>query len=213
MGCFAALAFLLFCGGGRERFAMPMGEAHQALSEIDSLMWRQPDSAFQRLQEFASSPLADSLDEFDRHYCQLLLSELLFKNYHKQDNRLTLLQAVYYFDTLCVRHVGNKRTVLTNPLVILDARAHYMKGVGYYECDSVVEACGEYLNALEIMEDRFGEKELIGKNAKFMAYTNNRLMEIFSAQYMMVPAIACGNQALKYCIITPTSCRETLQGT
>ena len=47
------------------------------LAEIDSLMWRQPDSAFAMLQEFASSAAADSLDEFNGHYCQMLVSELL----------------------------------------------------------------------------------------------------------------------------------------
>ena len=50
------------------------------LSAIDSLMWRQPDSALAVLQQFAASPKADSLDEYNGHYCQLLISELLYKN-------------------------------------------------------------------------------------------------------------------------------------
>ena len=45
------------------------------LAAIDSLMWRQPDSALAVLQQFAASPKADSLDEFNGHYCQLLISE------------------------------------------------------------------------------------------------------------------------------------------
>ena len=63
------------------------GVASRTLENIDSLMWRQPDSAFAMLQEFASSAAADSLDEFDGHYCQVLISELLFKNYYAQSNR------------------------------------------------------------------------------------------------------------------------------
>ena len=50
-----------------------------ALVEVDSLMWSRPDSAFALLLEFADSPEADSLDAFNRHYCQLLVSELLYK--------------------------------------------------------------------------------------------------------------------------------------
>ena len=64
------------------------------LAEIDSLMWRQPDSAFAMLQEFASSAAADSLDEFNGHYCQMLITELLYKNDYKQSNREELLEAV-----------------------------------------------------------------------------------------------------------------------
>ena len=50
------------------------------LAAIDSLMWLQPDSALAVLQQFAASPKADSLDEYNGHYCQLLISELLYKN-------------------------------------------------------------------------------------------------------------------------------------
>ncbi len=104
------------------------------LAEIDSLMWQQPDSAFAMLQEFASSAAADSLDEFNGHYCQLLISELLYKNYYRQSNRKDLLKAVGYFDSI---DDG-----------FLAARAHYINGVGYAEKDSAVEACGEYLFAV-----------------------------------------------------------------
>ena len=45
------------------------------LAAIDSLMWRQPDSALAMLQQFAASPKADSLDELNGHYCQLLTAK------------------------------------------------------------------------------------------------------------------------------------------
>ena len=110
--------------------------SQDALVEIDSLMWQQPDSAFAMLQEFASSAAADSLDEFNGHYCQVLIAELLFKNDYGQSNREEVLKAVRYFDSI---DDG-----------FLAARAHYMNGVGLYERDSVVAACGEYLKALEV---------------------------------------------------------------
>lgn len=52
--------------------------ASPSLSAIDSLMWRQPDSALKVMISFTESGKADSLDEFDGHYCQLLISELLY---------------------------------------------------------------------------------------------------------------------------------------
>ena len=171
------------------------------LSAIDSLMWRQPDSALAVLQHFAGSPQADNLDKLNGHYCQLLISELLYKNDYGQSNRPALQQAVRYFDSLslCIGVVRNVSTIS-----FLDARAHYINGVGYYERDSVVEACKEYLKALEVMEGHFEKDELTEHRARFMAYTYNRLMELFSAQFMMDPAIACGEKALAYCQKEPS---------
>lgn len=154
------------------------------LSAIDSLMWRQPDSAFSLLLAFAESPEADSLDEFNGHYCQLLVSELLYKNDYEQTNREDLLKAVAYFDT-----VDN---------AFLAARAHYIKGVGYYERDSVVEACEEYLKALELMEERYSEKKLVGHKAKLMALTNTHLCGLFSDQYLHEQAIYFGKQSMPH---------------
>ena len=167
------------------------GTASRMLENIDSLMWRQPDSAFAMLQEFALSATSDSLDEFNGHYCQLLVSELLFKNYYAQSNRKDLKKAVDYFDSI---DDG-----------FLAARAHYMNGVGFYERDSLIEACGEYLNALRMMERHFAEKDLVGHKARFMALTFNRLGDLFSAQFMQEPAIYCYKQALAYNRIAPTS--------
>ena len=102
-----------------------------------------------------------------------------------------------------VRRASSKNATQTN--VFLDARAHYMNGVGYYEHDSLVEACIEYLCALRTMEKHFAENEIVDKKARFMALTYNRLVEIFSAQFMQEPAIYCGMQAWAYNRIAPTS--------
>ena len=123
------------------------------LSAIDSLMWQQPEV----MLEFSASSEADSLSEFEGHYCQVLVAELLFKNDYAQSNRTEVLKAVGYFDSIVD--------------AFLAARAHYIKGVGYYERDSLIEACTEYLNTLRIMENHFAENELVGKKARFMALT------------------------------------------
>ena len=166
-------------------------EPFPKLSAIDSLMWQQPDSALAVMLEFSASSEADSLSEFEGHYCQVLIAELLFKNDYAQSNRTEVLKAVDYFDS-----IDN---------AFLAARAHYSKGVGYYERDSLIEACTEYLNTLRIMESHFGENELVGKKARFMALTYNRLLDLFKSQLMPEPAIYCARQSLIYTQIAPTS--------
>lgn len=154
------------------------------LAAVDSLLWTQPDSALTRLIS-----CYDTVD--DRHFANLLLAELLYKNYYEQTNRTELLKAVAYYDSVSCP--------------FLAARAHYINGVGYYERDSVVSACKEYLQALEIMEEHFAETELVGEKAQFMALTYNRLGDLFSGQFMMESAIECYESALFYCEIEPTS--------
>ena len=214
------LVLLLFPYCGRQGARQIEGHgssAHVALAGIDSLMWRQADSAFAVLQEFVVSPEAEELDIFDGHYCQLLVSELLYKNDCEQTNRAELQQAVAYFDSLTFtindtphafgRHCGldPQSPDLCDDIVFLDARAHYINGVGYYQNGSVIKACAEYLKALETMEEHFEEKELVGKKAQFMAYIYSRLGEMFSEQLLAEPAIACFKQALFYCRREPTS--------
>ena len=164
------------------------------LASIDSLLWTQPDSAFVQLQAFAESREVDSLNDFNRHYFHLLLSELLYKNYCEQSNRSELLKAVDYFDSIVVGS-GNR---VHRDLVFLDARAHYIDGVGYYEMDSVVPACEQYLKAVEMMEDRFSEEELVGEKAQFMALAYTHLNIVFSDQYLHEQAIHYGKQSLCY---------------
>ncbi len=181
------------------------------LSSIDSLMWQRPDSALAVLIDYLDNngrdaPWHVSTDEtFDNHYAHLLLAELLYKNDCAQTNRAELQQAVAYFDSLCCCKDVPWRLSTDPTIVFLDARSHYINGVGYYENDSAVEACKEYIKALEIMDERFGEKELVGKKAKFMAYTNNRLGDLFSEQFMMEPAIACYKNTYEYSLVSPVS--------
>ena len=203
IGIMLVLLLLPYCGRRDARLMEGNGSsAHAALAEIDSLMWRRADSAFVLLQEFVVSPEVEELDTFDGHYCQVLISELLYKNDCEQTNREDLLFAVDYFDSLSADMHG---VSLQERNVFLDARAHYIYGVGYYERGDVVQACAEYLKALRVMEEQFEEKELVGKKAQFMAYICSRLGEMFSDQLLAEPAITCYKQALFYCRREPTS--------
>ena len=60
----------------------PVEGPTQELAAIDTLMWHHPDSALAVMMEFAASPEADSLDVFEGHYCQVLIAELLYKNFY-----------------------------------------------------------------------------------------------------------------------------------
>ena len=193
------------------------------LSQIDTLMWHHPDSALAVMMEFAASPKADSMDVFEGHYCQVLIAELLFKNDYGQSNREEVLKAAAYFDSLnfTLNDTPTPKSLIAgaDPLsptrndniVFLSARAHYMNGVGFYERDSVVAACGEYLKALEIVETHFPNVETvctpslpIAHLPRFMALTYGRLGELFDNQFMQ-NAIYCYKKALVFNIIEPTS--------
>ena len=170
------------------------------LQAIDSLMWQQPDSALLALMAYEGDA-----SEYNNHYAQLLTSELLYKNDYAQTNRLELRQAVVYFDSLMQvsepqrsLSLSKGRSASAKTTAFLAARAHYINGVGYYERDSAVEACREYLKALEVMEGHFEEKELVGKMARFMALTYTRLTVLFSDHYLHDPAIYFGKKSLHY---------------
>ena len=171
-----------------------------ALQAIDSLMWQQPDSALRALMAYEGDA-----SEYNNHYAQLLTSELLYKNDYAQTNRPELQQAVAYFDSLMQvsepqrsLSLSKGRSASAKTMAFLDARAHYINGVGYYENDSAVEACREYLKALEVMEGHFEEKEMVGEKARFMALTYTRLTELFSDFYLHEQAIYFGKTALAY---------------
>ena len=180
------------------------------LSVIDSVMQQRPDSALVLLLDCRDAARHVSTDPTDRHYYELLLAEALYKNDSAQANRKALQQAVSYFDSLMLSDAcdaslqgfcrrDTPRVSANRPsIAFLSARAHYMTGVGYYENDSAVEACQEYMKALDIMQDHFEEKELVGYKAKFMALTYTRLTMLFSDLYLHEQAIYFAQHSLPF---------------
>jgi len=180
------------------------------LAAVDSLLWQRPDSALTLLLSCRDAIIASpntpdgdssethSMRLYNGHYYQLLLAELLYKNDSAQANRAELQQAVAYFDSLMAGADAPRASADNATITFLAARAHYINGVGYYENDSLVEACREYLKALETMEERFGEKELVGKKANFMALIYTRLTVLFSDFYLHEQALFFGKEALQY---------------
>ena len=168
------------------------------LMQIDSLMQSDADSALMALFARRNSGNSGNDTVFNKSYHSLLLSEALYKTDNPQLNRFRN-ETMHYFDSLAAQYP------YSDDIVLLSARSHYMNGVGFYENDSVVEACQEYLHTLEIMENHFDVEKLTGYKAKFMGLTYNRLKELFFDQFMMEPAIYCGKKSLFYCKIAPTS--------
>lgn len=175
----------------------------EGLLAVDSLMQHDADSALMILTSFR--PKRNEMErsgeissKFNTCYHSLLLSEALYKTDNPQLNRFRN-ETMHYFDSLAVLYPTN------DDLTVLSARSHYMNGVGFYENDSIVEACQEYLHTLEIMENHFDVEKLTGYKAKFMGLTYNRLKELFASQFMMEQAIYCGKKSLFYCKIAPTS--------
>ena len=196
IGLFLLLALWASCSSVPE----PVEGPTPALQAIDSLMWQQPDSALMALMAYEGDA-----SEYNNQYAQLLTSELLYKNDYEQTNRPELQQAVAYFDSLMQvsepqrsLSLSKGRSASAKTTAFLAARTHYINGVGYYERDSAVEACREYLKALEVMEGHFEEKELVGEKARFMALTYTRLTELFSDFYLHEQAIYFGKTALAY---------------
>ena len=200
----------------------PVEGPSKELTTIDSLMWQRPDSALTLLLPYFDTACRDGVHTvstaYDWHYANLLLAELLYKNDSAQTNRAELLKAVDYFDSLlladacnaslrgfCRRDTPRVSANRRHPTAFLAARAHYINGVGFYEHDSVVSACAEYLKTLEQMESYFDDKVLVGHKARFMALTYGRLGEMFNEQLLVEPAITCYKQALLYCKREPTS--------
>ena len=162
------------------------------LIHIDSLMQSSPDSALQTLLSCHSEyEVRGTSSDINAHYQALLTSEALYKTDHPQ-NRIELQTAMHYFDSLAEIYPKN------DDITLLSARSHYMNGVGYYENDSVVEACKEYLETLDLMENHFKDNDFVGYKARFIGLLHTRLAGLFFYYGPSQPAIDSYKNAAKY---------------
>ena len=190
------IAFLvLLCCCGRVKTVSPVlnETPHRAaLDAVDTLLQQQPDSALTVLLAFNDTIGDTVLNPWERSRLHLMLAELLYKNDYTQNNRAELLAATAYYDSLADRHPFDA------PLAYLQARAHYMDGVGWYELDSIVPACQAYLRALQVMESHFKDDELDRNMIRFLGLINSRLSELFFFNEGHAAAIETAKKALFY---------------
>lgn len=138
------------------------------LLHIDSLMQSSPDSALQTLLSCHSEyEVRGTSSDINAHYQALLTSEALYKTYNPQSDIAALQSATHYFDSMASCHTDN------DDVILLSARSHYMNGAIFYENDSVVEACKEYLHTLEIMQNHFDIGNITSDKAKLMGLAHN----------------------------------------
>ena len=158
------------------------------LLHIDSLMQSSPDSALQMLLSFRAERGTSS--DINAHYQVLLTSEALYKTYNPQSDIAALQSATHYFDSLTACYPDN------DDIIMLSARSHYMNGAIFYENDSVVEACKEYLNTIEIMENHFDIGNITSDKAKLMGLAYTRLGELFYNNGMAQASVESFKNAL-----------------
>gem|GEM_PF-2620463 len=148
------------------------------LLHIDSLMQHDADSALQALLSFRAERnemerSGEISSIFNENYRSLLLSEALYKTYNHQSDIAALQSATHYFDSLAVKHPNN------DDIIMLSARSHYMNGAIFYENDSIIKTCKEYLHTLNIMQNNFDIGKITSDKAKLMGLTYTRLGELF----------------------------------
>jgi hypothetical protein len=166
-------------------------EFDENLQNIDTLLQYNAADALQKLLSCHSEyEVRGTSLNYNDSYRYLLLSEALYKTDNPQYYRNELQTAMQYFDSIAQRYPAN------DDLTVLSARSHYMNGVGFYENDSVVDACKEYLHTLEIMEDHFDVEKLRGYKAKFMGLTYTRLGEVYYNYGLAKPALDAFKNAL-----------------
>ena len=158
------------------------------LLHIDSLMQSSPDSALQMLLSFRAERGTSS--DINFYYQALLTSEALYKTYNPQSDIAALQSATHYFDSMASCHTDN------DDVILLSARSHYMNGAIFYENDSVVEACKEYLHTLEIMQNHFDIGNITSDKAKLMGLAYTRLGDLFYNNGMAQASVESFKNAL-----------------
>ena len=184
------LALLLIASCTHSPIDTPLTLAPDLL-HIDSLMQSSPDSALQTLLSCHSEyEVRGTPSDINAHYQALLTSEALYKTYNPQSDIAALQSATHYFDSMASCHTDN------DDVILLSARSHYMNGAIFYENDSVVEACKEYLHTLEIMQNHFDIGNITSDKAKLMGLAYTRLGDLFYNNGMAQASVESFKNAL-----------------
>lgn len=161
---------------------------------IDSLLQKQPDSALTYLEPLVGI----SLNSPEKEYTDLLLSEACFKVRREVAYCNELGSTMAYFDSVSSVFPDDK------DMSFLSARAHYMnaicinKGLIFEDDSTTMLACQDFYQALDIMEQHFGDDEMKGHKASFMALVFARLANIYSDKFLIEPTVFWYKNVLKY---------------
>jgi len=170
--------------------------SYPRLVVVDSLLQSNPDSALRYLEWFYESINPVSSPDFE--YTSLMLSEACFKVRREVAHCNEVGAALAYFDSVSSVYTHDKA------MAFLSARAHYMNaiclnnGIIFTDDSLTMLACQEYYKALEIMEQHFEEKQIVGHKASFMALIFARLANIYSDKFLIEPTIYLYKNVLNY---------------
>jgi hypothetical protein len=161
------------------------------LQQVDSLMQCRPDSALNLLIGIADTLQEDKLTRPDYHEYQILIAEALYKNNFSQSNDSAVAQAAVFYDSVAELMPDNLA------LQYQRAKAHYYKAVGDTEKDEFVEACENYLKALEIMEGKFDDDKSDAKTMRLSALIYTRLGSLSYFEDAMSQSYSCYSSAYR----------------
>ena len=164
---------------------------------IDSLLQQQPDSALAYLEGLSSFDYCRVGKPYEQ-YLHLMFSEAAFKVRKEVVLNEDVDAATACFDSMAEAHPK------ADNIAFLQARAHYMNaicinnGIIFTDDSLTMLACQEYYKALEIMELHFGEEQIVGHKASFMALIYARLANIYSDKFLIEPTVYLYKNVLKY---------------
>lgn len=164
---------------------------------IDSLLQQQPDSALAYLEGLSSFDYCRVGKPYEQ-YLHLMFSEAAFKVRKEVVLNEDVDAATACFDSMAEAHPK------ADNIAFLQARAHYMNaicinnGIIFTDDSLTMLACQEYYKALEIMELHFGEEQIVGHKASFIALIYARLANIYSDKFLIEPTIYLYKNVLKY---------------
>ena len=165
------------------------------VAALDSLLQKYPDSA---LTHYLEPYYQVNLGSPGKEYINLMLSEATFKVRREVAYCEEVDSAMAYFDSISSTFPDDK------DMSFLLARAHYMNAICvnnglFFEDDSTTMlACQGFYKALDIMEQHFGNEELTGHKANFMALIYARLANIYSDKFLIEPTVYWYKNVLKY---------------
>lgn len=131
-----------------------------------------PDVALNLLIGVSDTVDDQGLSKPDYYEYQILIAEVLYKNYFSQTNDSAIVESVRFYDSLANIYPKNVEVILQK------SRAHYYKAVGESEKDGIKNACSDYIIALKTI-DEIKEK---GRNYNidyFNGLIYNRLASIY----------------------------------
>lgn len=145
---------------------------YSVLHTINDTMMCCPDVALNLLIGVSDTVDDQGLSKPDYYEYQILIAEVLYKNYFSQTNDSAIVESVRFYDSLANIYPKNVDVLFQK------SRAHYYKAVGESENNDIKNACAEYLIALKTI-NQIKENDRTFNIDYFNGLIYNRLASIY----------------------------------